>query len=744
MIQYFDKGQIVKGSDCDIVINPFPCFVDSETVTGLIVDFYTAPGTCIEKQDKDFTISGKNAYVHFEAPQLDSLEDGVLNFSASYDYVTEVKSSVTIDNVEGYINVWVTSSITVERATGYYIKTPVDYMPIDYVTMDEMEEAIESALTSSAITEEISELVASGISPVFLNIPVVSTSASTSASYEKTYEYFEKGYSHLVITKIGTKYGKIINVNKSRRAGNTYYSYWFTTYISGTENGQARRIFAELGKNDDGTYYYTIHEDTSAKGFPLFAYEFELNSLSAGTVSAITDLEYSMSLKQDELISGTNIKTIHGQSILGEGNIDIVGPQGPTGPQGEQGPQGVQGEQGPQGATGAQGEQGPQGEAGPQGATGAQGEQGPQGEPGTEIEPVKLRILSNSTSSSTLDSFEQSYDYFERGLANSIVTYKGGTSDNGYIAMWRKRKDALETYYHYDFVTYVSSTGLVKKINAVLGKNDDNTYYFTLLSEVDVESNPFFVFDGELSGYTTTATTAELSAATSAIAFDLQTLSAYTETISGCTGPQGPVGPQGEAGPQGATGAQGEQGPQGETGPQGATGAQGATGEQGPQGATGPQGEQGPQGETGPQGATGAQGPQGPSGSGLNDAGSGIKPIYISGGTAYDCYRGEDTGWRNYVPMVNIGVLEGPEYYDFHLSGSTNDYDARIRTKNAVSGQCVTIRYQTVPTGMPSAWANEETGAIVTSRNILNIWVGTQAEYDAITTKSNITLYIVQ
>ena len=35
--------------------------------------------------------------------------------------------------------------------------------------------------------------------------------------------------------------------------------------------------------------------------------------------------------KQNTLESGVNIKTIHGESILGEGNIDVVGPVGPTG-----------------------------------------------------------------------------------------------------------------------------------------------------------------------------------------------------------------------------------------------------------------------------------------------------------------------------------------------------------------------------------------------------------------------------
>ena len=45
-------------------------------------------------------------------------------------------------------------------------------------------------------------------------------------------------------------------------------------------------------------------------------------------------------------IEGQNFKTINGNSILGSGDIDIVGAQGPAGPQGPQGEQGIQGVQG--------------------------------------------------------------------------------------------------------------------------------------------------------------------------------------------------------------------------------------------------------------------------------------------------------------------------------------------------------------------------------------------------------------
>jgi hypothetical protein len=43
-----------------------------------------------------------------------------------------------------------------------------------------------------------------------------------------------------------------------------------------------------------------------------------------GTLSSQTDLQSALDAKQDDLVSGTNIKTLEGQSLLGAGNIDLT------------------------------------------------------------------------------------------------------------------------------------------------------------------------------------------------------------------------------------------------------------------------------------------------------------------------------------------------------------------------------------------------------------------------------------
>ena len=87
-------------------------------------------------------------------------------------------------------------------------------------------------------------------------------------------------------------------------------------------------------------------------------------AIAEAVFSGVTENYYTSGETDNAIQAAINaqaFKTIHGESILGEGDIDIVGPQGPAGPQGAQGPQGIQG---------IQGEQGPQGPAGPQGAPG--------------------------------------------------------------------------------------------------------------------------------------------------------------------------------------------------------------------------------------------------------------------------------------------------------------------------------------------------------------------------------------
>ena len=696
MLSYFGKGEILKGSACDIKVMVFPCGVTSGSVSDFTCAFYTESGVSIEKAFSDFEFDGRYGTVHFESGELDSLADGTIRYKAEY----------FVEPADLYV---------MQRASGYYLKTPVDYTPIDFVSRDELDQAVASAMTGSAATQVIESVVSSMTSE---QIEALSSSTSENTSkIAKISAFTESGFTtvHRDIESLSAGTESAVSGISSTLdeigVGITALSgivaekstvQWAQDLSAGTKiaritiDGTATDIYAPNGSGSEGQLklvdfdrtsqselallfeelyeYYNLEEpDGPINGKYLFlkysfngagqvmitrfqildfnelyipfgvvlpnnergqkkiiANYFELNRdgsitnerydiISMDIESKVTtlsgeviDLSYEISTKQDALVSGTNIKTIHGESILGSGDIDIVGPQGPKGDTGEQGPQGPKGdtgEQGPQGPKGDTGEQGPQG---PKGDTGEQGPQGPKGDTG------------------------------EQGP-------QGPKGDTG---------------------------------------------------EVDYSI---------LSGYTTTAETAELSASTVAIESELITLSAYTETI---------VVPDLSPYATTAQTSQIKSNINALSGQVSGHSVQISSLEQDVQAISGRTAS-------------------------INDAGAQNIPVYVSGGTVYSCNSG--TPWVSYVPRVSQTVLEAPRYIDLHVSGSTNDYDARLGVHSDSNGDILTFAPRVEPTAMPSSWAGggRETG-VVTSKNIYNIWVGTQADYDAISTKSDITLYIIK
>ena len=131
MIGLFNKGTILKGSDCELVITPSTCCqkVDLEAVEDFSCAFYTTPGgRSIVKRKKDFGFEGEAGIVHFEKGELDEMNDGVIHYTLQFDYTT------------------------IERTTAYYLKTPIRYTPIDFVTSDEVESLVNEAV--SGITQD--------------------------------------------------------------------------------------------------------------------------------------------------------------------------------------------------------------------------------------------------------------------------------------------------------------------------------------------------------------------------------------------------------------------------------------------------------------------------------------------------------------------------------------------------------------------------------------------------------------
>lgn len=220
---------------------------------------------------------------------------------------------------------------------------------------------------------------------------------------------------------------------------------------------------------------------------------------------------------------------------------------------------------------------------------------------------------------------------------------------------------------------------------------------------------------------------------------------------SGDVGPKGPVGPEGKRGPQGEKGDIGPAGPQGPKGETGSVGPQGPEGKRGLQGLTGERGPQGEKGDTGSPGADGISPTVSVSKSGkittieITDK-DGTKTITIKDGEDGKTY--DDTEIRGEIE-AKVSKVEGKGL-------STNDYTQEEKEKltglenytlpiasditlgGVKAGENVNIEADGT---LNATGGGEISNAENTNIQVLKIWVGTQTQYDAITTLDANTEY---
>lgn len=114
-----------------------------------------------------------------------------------------------------------------------------------------------------------------------------------------------------------------------------YFTFKGTTYkviILNNECDIPNEVLVEKGQVEIGVVAFKVDNDLirynpSPAYFNTWAGSLKDNAenSSTPTPSELEQLESILTNKQDKLVSGTNIKTINNQSILGEGNINIEG-----------------------------------------------------------------------------------------------------------------------------------------------------------------------------------------------------------------------------------------------------------------------------------------------------------------------------------------------------------------------------------------------------------------------------------
>ena len=117
-------GRIYKGSIAEITVPMFPRCYTGET-EDLVANFYTSTGTSIEYSVSAGTIvlDGVNGTVTFQVPQLGVLDDGQLRYNTTCG--------------EDYNRDW---------ETRWFVVTPNDFTPVEYITSENVESVVESLM----------------------------------------------------------------------------------------------------------------------------------------------------------------------------------------------------------------------------------------------------------------------------------------------------------------------------------------------------------------------------------------------------------------------------------------------------------------------------------------------------------------------------------------------------------------------------------------------------------------------
>ena len=211
-------GRIYKGSIAEITVPMFPRCYTGET-EDLVVNFYTTTGTSIEFSVSagTITLDGFDGTVVFQVPQLGVLEDGLLRYHTACG--------------EDYGRDW---------ESRWFVVTPNDYTPVEYVTSDNVDAIVASSMTGY-LTIEVADQTYAKISDVpvvtgytttgdVLTIVTANTTAfTTSAQVESMITSATTGYTttgdvESMITSATTGYTTSAQVESIVTANTTAYT----------------------------------------------------------------------------------------------------------------------------------------------------------------------------------------------------------------------------------------------------------------------------------------------------------------------------------------------------------------------------------------------------------------------------------------------------------------------------------------------------------------------------------------
>ena len=249
--------RIYKGSNQEVTVSVAPCGRYQEEIENLSLDFFTIGENSIQFSGDAITLSGKVATVVFQPAQLEMLPDGALRYISTFDY---------LGDTEIY-----------EMSSEYYIKTPASYVTQHFLTEENLEAYVDSAMTGYTtinVTDELSQHV---------------------GEIEDTLDNYE------------TKEDHDIDI---QRLNDKFSGYTTTSATQEMYSQLQSEISSGLSGINSALTGYTTTATTNELSENLGNLSGSVEEINSG----LTELGYEVSVKQDALVAGKAI-TISGVTI---------------------------------------------------------------------------------------------------------------------------------------------------------------------------------------------------------------------------------------------------------------------------------------------------------------------------------------------------------------------------------------------------------------------------------------------
>ena len=252
---------------------------------------------------------------YLDADDKSNLEAQISSKQDAGDYATNTR----VNEVEGKIpevKDFVTNS---SISTNYYNKTEIDNKGyLNKVTADGYYQEKGNYVNETVYSNKVSE-IDSSINDISARLKTANDNIANKADQSELANYYTNSQGTALEGRVSSAEQNITSLQEDIQ---TLDSKIPTDYVSNSSistNYYMKKDVYNKQESEDivGNLRTEISNTYEQKGH----YDSQISTLT----SSVNTLETNIQKKQDKLVSGTNIKTINNESILGNGNIEVKG-----------------------------------------------------------------------------------------------------------------------------------------------------------------------------------------------------------------------------------------------------------------------------------------------------------------------------------------------------------------------------------------------------------------------------------